>query len=64
MLKSQVHPFPFSSIPKKKTLGMDGMNEIFMSIRIFSIHSGNCGNGWEWMGMDEKSKPKREVSHD
>ncbi|MBK9441305.1 MAG: hypothetical protein IPN53_08300 [Comamonadaceae bacterium] len=39
-------------IPKENNMGMDGMNEIFMSNPSLSNHSRNAGNDWEWMGMD------------
>lgn len=53
MSKTKFHPCPISFMPKENTLGMDGMNEIFISSPHRAIHAGDVGHDWEWMGMDE-----------
>lgn len=55
MSKSPIQSCPFSIMPKENTLGMDGMNEIFMSSPYLVNHAGNTGTDWAWMGMDGKS---------
>ena len=52
MTCKQIQSCPFSIMPKENTLGMDGMNEIFMSSPYLVNHAGNIGNDWAWMGMD------------
>lgn len=52
MSKSQIQSCPFSIMPKENTLGMDGMNEIFISSPHLAIHAGNTETDWAWMGMD------------
>jgi len=41
-----------SSVPKENRWGMDGMDEISMSIPFDSIRSQNDGNGLERLGTD------------
>jgi hypothetical protein len=55
MSKKQIQSCPYSIMPKENTSGMDGMNEIFMSIPYLVNHAGNAGTDWAWMGMDEFS---------